>query len=229
MDLAHGRPRFVLIPNRPLGMKPTHLLFLTLAAAASAADLDVPALGRDLNGWTRRGVAAYGVNRTTFELTRPTLSRGEQGELRIECVLSQPTRGGKPFEATLELLVAPHGDVQSVSIRGMLGGKSFDAGTATRPVVEEAPAPEESGEEAEKPAESTAEPATRPEPVDPDAELRKDALSRLSSALERARSSKRVVKRDVSSWVFGAEVADDETIGAAARAALEALFRRTHR
>jgi|GEM_PF-6988931 len=206
-------------------MKPLLPLVLVLFQAASlpAAELDLAGLGADLNGWTEWGVAAYGTDGAVFELARPTQVRREGGGIAIRATVREVSRAGAPFEATLQLEASPDGRVQSVTIDGEVDAKPFDAGTATRPEPPTVPEPD-AGEGEEGGTSEVAEPA---EPFRPVAALRQDSLERLASALGRARSSKRIVKRDVSAWLFGGQASPDDTLVKGVAVALDALLRRT--
>lgn len=199
-------------------------MMLMVVSPLGAADLDVAGLGRDLNGWTERNVAAYGCDGSVFELDRPVVEKRDDGSMAVRAQVREVSRAGVPFEAKLRLEVSPDGLVRSVGIDGKVDGRAFDAGTATRP---EPVATEPAGNEADAADEATPAANAATPPLDPGAELRKDAGDRLASALERARSSGKGVKRDLSSWLLGGRASDDATLVQGVALALDRLIRRT--
>jgi len=192
---------------------------LLLALPLDAARLDVEGVGGDLNGWDGRGEARYSSAGANFAVSRPERRATPAGGLSVTMALREARGAGRVYEATIRLEIGPGGAVQAVSVDGSVDGKRFDSGTITRPEPIE-PAPAADGEEVGEEALFGGEP-----PANPDQAMRQDLADALSAALARARSSEKVVKRDLSAWIFGSGASPDASLVEGTMAAVGALFR----
>ncbi|MCH7227801.1 hypothetical protein [Haloferula sp. A504] len=188
-----------------------------LAGLCHGADLDVEAVGRDLNGW-RGGVARYSLSGTNFEVTRPVTRNDANGNLIATTVIRE-LKGGTPvFEGSLRMLISPDGLVRTMSMEGTVDGREFTTGETTRP-------------EPILPASGSPDGAVDGEvdvtPVNPEKSMRESFSQALRSAVERAGSSKKLVKRDLSSWIFSSEASSGEVIAGGADPVIQAIFRQS--
>lgn len=193
------------------------LLSLGLASALPAASYDVEGMGRDFNGWNK-GKAGYVAAGWTFEVEEPELSSDPGGNLTVRASLHQLLpRGTRPYVAELRALASPGGVIYSVRISGTLNGRSFETGEVTRPSAPEPLEPAE-GEEAAPGV-----------PFDPDQQMVDELVSRLQSALARSLASKQKVKYDLSAWLAGGRVEDNNGLAEGTRPVVRSVFRRTGR
>ena len=185
-------------------------------AMAGAAELDVAGMGRDLNGWSN-GVGRYSIGGGKFEVGQPGIRRLADGGVTIDVPVRELSGATAVYEAVVTLTASQDGIVRVVKAAGEVDGKSFETGEITRPepVVVEAPAAAEA-------ADATA----TPPPLSPDAQMRADLLDQLAAAIERARTSDKVVKRDLTSWIFTRNASADEVLVEGTKAAVTSLFRR---
>lgn len=195
---------------------PLHLLLLSgFASSILAGSLDVEGLGRDVNGWAD-GAGRFSAAGTVFEAGRPTTAPGPGGSLSVAMPLKESERGSAVYAAAIEMTVDSRGAVSTMRISGELEGKPFDTGTVTRP---DPPAALEGS------AGEAAAPATIESPP-PGQMMREELAGRLGSALAEAREADKVVKRDVSSWLFRSSASADASLVEGTMAVVRALFRR---
>ncbi len=197
------------------------LLLLFLVVAARGAELDVAAMGSDLNGW-KGGVARYSLSGAGFEVTRPVTRTDGNGNLIVTTVIRERKRGAPVFEATLRALVSPDGLVRTLGMEGSVEGHPFETGEITRPEPV-TPAPV-AGETDTEPVGSTFVDVT---PIDPDEAMIESLAQGLRSAIERARSSEKVVRRDLSGWIFSSEASSSEVIAEGVDVVVRSVFRRS--
>jgi hypothetical protein len=199
------------------------LSLLALAGLSHAVELDVEAVGRDFNGWSA-GLARYARAGADFEVSRPTTATDADGRLVVTTVIREKKRGSAVFEGTLEATVSPDGLVRTLAIAGNVDGREFESGTVTRPEplspAEPAATPE---------SDAPAAPVAEVPPVDPMKEMRQGLGEGLRSGIERARSSERVVKRDLSAWIFTPSASSAEALAEGVDAVVRAIFRHSRR
>ncbi|BCX47134.1 hypothetical protein HAHE_10420 [Haloferula helveola] len=204
-------------------MKRTLSILLLALPLADAVEVDVDAVGRDLNGW-QGSVARYSTAGAAFEVGQPIMSWDESNNLIVEAEIREIRRSSPVYDAKVRLLVSPDGLVRRASVKGTVDGKVFDSGEVTRPepaVIPEAPSAEE-GAEGVGPVVDVA-------PTDPDEEMRQALDQQLVAAIERARRSEKVVKRDLSSWLLSGAASEGETLVEGTAVVVSSLFRRIDR
>lgn len=186
-------------------------------AMAGAAEVNLAGMGQDLNGWAD-GVGRYGVSGGKFEVGQPAIQRLADGGLKVDLPVRELRGATAVYEAVISVTASQDGIVRTATASGEVDGRSFETGEVTRPepVVVEAAA-----------AEGTAATAAAvPAPLSPDAQMRADLLDQLAAAIERARTSEKVVKRDLTSWIFTRSASADEVLVEGTKAAVTSLFRR---
>ena len=185
-----------------------------------AAEVDVDAVGRDLNGW-QGSVARYSTAGAAFEVGQPVMSWDESNNLIVETEIREIRRSSPVYDATVRLLVSPDGLVRRASVKGTVDGKKFDSGEVTRPepvVTPETPSAEEGA--------GDAVPVADVSPTDPDEEMREALDQQLVAAIQRARSSDKVMKRDLSSWLLSGAASEGEALVEGTGVVVRSLFRR---
>lgn len=193
-------------------------LLCVLVGLCHGAQLDEDAVGRDLNGW-RGGVAHYSLSGANFEVTRPVTVTDANGNL-IATTGIRELKGSAPvFEGTLRMLVSPDGRVQTISMDGTVDGQVFTTGETTRPE----PVVVASGSRDD--AESAVDGEVDVTPMNPEKSMRESFAQSLRSAVERAKSSEKLVKRDLSSWIFSSEASSGEAISEGVDQVVKAIFR----
>ena len=199
------------------------LSLLSLVGLCHAAEIDIEAVGRDLNGWSD-GVARYAASGASFEAGRPTTATDGAGNLVVTTVIRELRSGSPVFEGTLRALVSPDGLVRTLSITGKVDGREFESGTVTRPEprLPAEPAPAQEGD-------APVAPAVDVTPVDPAKEMRQGLGEGLRSGIERARSSEKVVKRDLSAWIFTSSASSADALAEGVDAVVRAIFRHSGR
>jgi hypothetical protein len=200
---------------------------LVLAGLCHAVDLDVESVGRDLNGWNG-GVARYSSAGADFEVDLPTTATDADGNLVVTTVIRERKRGSTVFEGAFEATISPDGLVRRLSIAGRIDGREFDAGTVSRPepmLPAEPVAQPAADSEVESPEASVAE-VVRTDPVQ---EMRDSLGGSLRSAIKRARSSGKVVKRDLSARIFAPLASSADSLAQGVDALVRVIFRHSER
>lgn len=194
--------------------------FSALLNICSAANLDRDGFGNDLGGWTENTVV-FGRADAVFEVDQPILTVDAAGNSRIATPFRQIYKGSPVFEATISMTASPDGLVRRIVIEGTVNGRAFETGEISRPDPVVSPVEPE-------PAEGTAAPSPAPEEprLSPDQLMVQDALDRLHTQIERARNSKKPVKRDLSSWLFTRDAAVTDVLIKGAEPVLKSLVRR---
>lgn len=191
------------------------LSILALCGLCHAADLDIEAVGRDLNGWNG-DVARFAESGATFEVGRPGLATDAGGNLVATTVIRERKGRGIVFEGTVRTVISPDGLVRTLSMQGRVDGRPFETAEVGRPEPVAADA-------------EGAAPVAEAAPVDPEEEMRDSFARSLRSAIERARSSEKVVKRDLSAWIFPQEASSADVLAEGVDVLVRAIFRRSAR
>lgn len=199
------------------------LSLLAFAGLCHGAQLDVDGVGADLNGWSG-GTARYSLSGANFEVTRPTTATDANGNLIVTTTIRELKRTSPVFEGTLRALISPDGVVRTLSIEGKVDGKSFETGETTRPEPV-APTPVAEGDDESAAAGSVVDVT----PVNPEQDMRDSLGQSLRSAIERARASEKVVKRDLSAWIFSPDASDAEVLAEGVDTVVRSLLRRSGR
>lgn len=190
-----------------------------LAGLGHAAEIDLDGVGRDINGWDR-GVARFATAGANFDATKPVVRYDENDNMIVTTVIRERKRTAPVFEGTLLVLVSPDGLVRTASIEGTVDGKDFKTGETTRPEPV-TPVATEGGEE-------TGASLVDVTPVSPEQAMRDSLKESVSSAVERARSNdKKLVKRDLSAWIFTSEASSGESLAEGVDAVFRSIYRRS--
>jgi hypothetical protein len=204
-------------------MMKTWIIAVCSVSLGFAAELDTAGMGRDLNGWND-GLARFSVNGVDFQMSRPLAEGTPTGGLVIRAQVREIRQRAAVLEGTLRAEVSAAGTVEALRFSGKVDGRSFDTGEQLRPEPAAAPA------EGEMPPVATESPVATEPPApteSPATALRQSLLESFESAVERAKGSQKVVKRDLSSWLFATQASDPAQLRPGLDAILKSLFRRT--
>lgn len=192
------------------------LLGLAFVALARGAEINIAAMGPDLNGWSG-GVGRYSLSGASFEVTRPATRTDANGNLIVITLIRERKRRSPVFEGTLTALISPDGLVRTLEMEGTVEGKPFETGKITRP---EPIVPSAAGEG------ETAGGVFDVTPVNPQKGMRDSLSQSLRSAIERARASEKVVKRDLGSRLFPSEASSADAIAEGTDVVVRSIFLR---
>ena len=184
---------------------------LAFAGLCHGADLDVDAVGRDLNGW-RGGLARYSLAGAHFEVVRTNTGTDANGNLIATTVIRERKGNSPVFEGSLRALLSPDGRVRTLSMEGTVDGRAFKTGQTTRP-------------ETTVPAADAGDGVVDVTPVSPEKSMRDSFGQSLRSAVERAKGSEKLVKRDLSSWMFPSGASSSEAVSQGVDQVVQAIFR----
>ena len=211
MDLAFGGATFILTKRL---MKNILICSLISCLPLAAVELNTPAVGSDLNGWNENGVAWFGTDGLSFRATPPVLRSLGEGTVEITMRLEEVAKRVSVYKAELRMVVTGDGLVRAASVVGEVDGAPFSSGEVTRP---EPATVSSEGEEGE---------AVDVTPVNAEAEMQSELSQLLDSAIEKARSDKNAVRRDVASRFFGSDAGASASLAKATGLVFRSLFRR---
>ena len=147
----------------------TLLLVAGLATSLQAANLDTPAVGDDLNGWQKGGVAWYGTDELSFRASRPVATPTADGGLEIRMRVEEIRSRVPVYVADIRLLASGNGVIYSASVSGEVAGVKFKTAEVSRP----------------EPVTSSGDEEAIEAPLSPDEQMRQDLASLLGSAIAR--------------------------------------------
>lgn len=196
-------------------------LLALVTISTEAANLNVPGLGRDLNGWNG-GVASYSKSGAVFSVAKPTQNYDENNNLIITTDVRELKKSSTVFKGLLRVLVSPDGTIRSISMTGEVDGHKFETGEVAR--QESIAADADASGEIEVAALTPADPQASPSQI-----MKDDFEARLASAVDRAKESGKTVKKDLSSWLFTSSASIGEVIADGTRITVNALFNNTSR
>lgn len=211
MDLAFRSTAFILIERL---MKNILICSLLSCLPLPAVELDVSAVGRDLNGWNENEVAWFGTDGLSFRATPPELRSLGEGTVEITMRLEEVAKRVSVYKAELRMVVTGDGLVRAASVVGEVDGAPFSSGEVTRPEPATVASEGEEGEVVDV------------TPINAEVEMQEELSQLLDSVIEKARSDKSAVRRDVASRLFGSDAGASTSLSKATGLAFRTLFRR---
>lgn len=166
------------------------LASLLLISSSAAVAFHLEGFGQSLNGWNKKGIAYYTIDRHTYRTYRPTMSPTPGGGMFLSTRVEHSPKMGKTTTSYIELSFDSAGRLLTSQIRVNLAGKQITTGLITRPAREIVAEGEEAGPD--------------PEPwSSPVREMQNNTFQALDAQFNKLEQSEIAGKRDIFSRVFG--------------------------